>query len=67
VLDLVNKAYIQVTYVEPYFDRWEALKCSTFFERNYSLSKFLPYFRVYEIDSQKNGNFTQTLYTFLKQ
>ena len=38
-LDLVNKAYIQITYVEPYFDRWEMQKCDTFFERNYSLSK----------------------------
>ena len=40
-LDLVKKAYIQITYVEPYFDRYESLKCVTFFEKNYSLSKFL--------------------------
>ena len=39
MLDLVSKAYIQITYVEPYFDRWEAQKCTTFFEKNYSLSK----------------------------
>ena len=38
-LDLIAKAYIQITYVEPYFDRWEAQKCTTFFEKNYSLSK----------------------------
>lgn len=38
-LDLVSKAYIQITYVEPYFDRWESQKCVTFFEKNYSLSK----------------------------
>jgi hypothetical protein len=40
-LDLVRKAYIQITYVEPYFDRWESQKCVTFFEKNYSLSNFL--------------------------
>jgi hypothetical protein len=38
-LDLVGKCYIQITYVEPYFDRWELQKCETFFEKNYSLSK----------------------------
>ena len=38
VLDLVNKCFIQITYVEPYFDRWELQKCETFFEKNYSLS-----------------------------
>ena len=38
MLDLVAKAYIQITYVEPYFDRWESQKCQTFFEKNYSLS-----------------------------
>jgi len=38
-LDLVRKAYIQITYVEPYFDRWESQKCVTYFEKNYSLSK----------------------------
>jgi hypothetical protein len=37
VLD-ANKVYIQVTYVEPYFDRWESQKCITHFEKNYLLS-----------------------------
>jgi dedicator of cytokinesis protein 6/7/8 len=37
-LNLASKGYIQITYVEPYFDRWELQKCVTFFERNYSLS-----------------------------
>jgi dedicator of cytokinesis protein 6/7/8 len=40
-LDLTNKAYIQITYVEPYFDQWELSKCVTFFERNYSLKRFI--------------------------
>ena len=38
-LDMLNKAYIQITYVEPYFDTWETQKYETFFEKNYSLSK----------------------------
>lgn len=38
-LDLVAKCYIQITYVEPYFDRWELQKCESFFEKNHSLSK----------------------------
>jgi hypothetical protein len=36
-----NKVYIQVTYVEPYLDRWELQKCITHFEKNYLISKTL--------------------------
>ncbi len=46
-LDLVGKCYIQITYVEPYFDRWELQKCESFFEKNYSLSKFNTFLRIY--------------------
>jgi hypothetical protein len=35
-------------------------------ESGWTLGKRLAS-RVYEIDTQKNGNFTQTLYTFFKQ
>ena len=34
-------AYIQVTYVEPYFDYYEILQRPTLFSRNYHLSKEL--------------------------
>ena len=48
---LDHKAYIQITYVEPYFDRWELSKCVTHFEKSYSLSKFFFFiiFKSYSI------------------
>ena len=36
-----NKVYIQITYVEPYFDRYEQQKYVTHFEKNYGISRFL--------------------------
>ena len=33
------KAYIQITYVEPYFDSWELDSRQTYFEKNYNISK----------------------------
>ncbi|XP_071486500.1 dedicator of cytokinesis protein 7-like [Diadema antillarum] len=35
------KAYIQVTYVEPYFDYYEILQRPTLFSRNYNLKRFM--------------------------
>jgi len=40
-LDLANKVYIQVTYVEPYFDTSEIQHRPTHFDRNYNLKRFL--------------------------
>lgn len=36
-----DRAYIQITYVEPYFDVSELRHRQTVFERNFNLSKFL--------------------------
>lgn len=36
---IIHKAYIQITYVEPYFDSWELESRVTSFERNYNTSK----------------------------
>ncbi|XP_050781479.1 dedicator of cytokinesis protein 6 isoform X3 [Gopherus flavomarginatus] len=36
-----NKAYIQLTYVEPFFDTYELKERVTYFEKNYSLHTFL--------------------------
>ena len=33
------QAYIQITYVEPYFDLYEFRERVTYFERNYNISK----------------------------
>ena len=34
-----GKAYMQLTYVEPYFDVYELKDRDTYFEKNYDLSK----------------------------
>ncbi|KAI1280634.1 Dedicator of cytokinesis protein 7 [Halotydeus destructor] len=36
-----DKVYIQITYVEPYFDTWELENRQTSFERNYNIKRFL--------------------------
>lgn len=36
-----DKVYIQITYVEPYFDFWEMDERQTSFERSYNLKRFL--------------------------
>ncbi|XP_038048648.1 dedicator of cytokinesis protein 7-like isoform X3 [Patiria miniata] len=36
-----EKAYIQVTYVEPYFDFYETLQRPTYFDRNYNIRRFM--------------------------
>ena len=34
-----DKAYIQITYVEPYFDSYDLKERKTAFERNFNISK----------------------------
>ena len=34
-----EKAYIQITYVEPYFDSYDLKERITAFERNFNISK----------------------------
>ena len=36
-----KKVYIQITYVEPYFDSWELDQRKTSFEKNYNIKKFV--------------------------
>ena len=36
-----QKAYVQITYVEPYFDEFELRDRKTPFEQNFKLSKYL--------------------------
>ncbi|CAD5215071.1 unnamed protein product [Bursaphelenchus xylophilus] len=35
-----SKAYVQITYVEPYFDIWEKRRRSTHLKRNYDINRF---------------------------
>uniref|UniRef100_A0A1D5RFC2 Dedicator of cytokinesis 8 n=1 Tax=Macaca mulatta TaxID=9544 RepID=A0A1D5RFC2_MACMU len=36
-----NKAYIQITFVEPYFDEYEMKDRVTYFEKNFNLRRFM--------------------------
>ena len=36
-----EKAYIQITYVEPYFDLYEFRERTTFFDKNYNISEYI--------------------------
>jgi len=52
------KVYIQITYVEPYFDLYELRERVTFFDKNFNISELNLYFiiyvllQLYLIDSQ---------------
>lgn len=39
-LDL-EKAYIQITYVEPYFEQYELRYRQTHFDKNFNISKWI--------------------------
>lgn len=39
-----EKAYIQITYVEPYFEVYELRHRETYFERNFNMSKLFQCF-----------------------
>ncbi|XP_065206218.1 dedicator of cytokinesis protein 7 [Planococcus citri] len=45
-----DKAYIQITYVEPYFETYEERHRKTYFERNFNLKRF-----VYATPFTSNG------------
>ena len=57
-LNLATKAYIQITYVEPYFDRWEMQKCESVFDKNYSLKRFI-YATPFTLDGKAHGPLNQ--------
>lgn len=41
-----EKAYIQITYVEPYFEPYEIRYRQTHFDRNFNISKYIFFFRL---------------------
>lgn len=53
-MDTNNKNYIQITYVQPYFDEHELENRISFFERNNNLKKFFyeTPFQLKEEDKQ---------------
>lgn len=49
-----NKAHIQITYVDPYFHEWEDARRVTYFDRNFSIGKFV-YAIPYTLDGKAHG------------
>lgn len=44
-----DKAYIQITYVEPFFEVYELRHRETYFERNFNMSKLFELTRMLRI------------------
>uniref|UniRef100_A0A8C3UU18 Dedicator of cytokinesis 8 n=1 Tax=Catharus ustulatus TaxID=91951 RepID=A0A8C3UU18_CATUS len=49
-----NKAYIQITFVEPYFDEYEMKDRVTYFEKNFNISRFM-YTTPFTMDGRPRG------------
>ena len=41
-----EKAYIQLTYVDPYFDEYELKDRITYFDKNFNLSTFILFYNI---------------------
>ncbi|XP_049870539.1 dedicator of cytokinesis protein 7 isoform X2 [Pectinophora gossypiella] len=50
-----DKAYIQITYVEPYFEPHELRKRVTHYERNYNIKRFM-YATPFTLDGRAHGD-----------
>lgn len=50
-----EKAYLQITYVEPYFDLWERRNRQTYLQRNYKISRF-SYATPFTKDGRTHGD-----------
>ncbi|VDN59113.1 unnamed protein product [Dracunculus medinensis] len=51
----MTKAYLQITYVEPYLEKWERRRRSTHFERNHKLNRFV-YATPFTKDGRPHGD-----------
>ena len=49
------KAYLQITYVEPYFDTYELKERITYFDKNYNLRNFM-YCTPFTLDGRAHGD-----------
>ncbi|KAG8441371.1 hypothetical protein GDO86_006923 [Hymenochirus boettgeri] len=50
-----NKAYVQITYVEPFFDTYELKDRVTYFDKNYNLRTFL-FCTPFTLDGRAHGD-----------
>ncbi|NXH16695.1 DOCK8 protein, partial [Bucco capensis] len=53
-----NKAYIQITFVEPYFDEYEMKDRVTYFEKNFNLCRFM-YATPFTMDGRPRGELSE--------
>ncbi|KAJ8389100.1 hypothetical protein AAFF_G00123060 [Aldrovandia affinis] len=53
-----NKAYLQITYVEPFFDTYELKERITYFDKNYNLRTFM-YCTPFTLDGRAHGDLHQ--------
>ncbi|XP_019373203.1 PREDICTED: dedicator of cytokinesis protein 8 isoform X1 [Gavialis gangeticus] len=53
-----NKAYIQITFVEPYFDEYEMKDRITYFEKNFNLRRFM-YTTPFTPDGRPRGDLSE--------
>ncbi|XP_068613178.1 dedicator of cytokinesis protein 7-like [Brachionichthys hirsutus] len=50
-----NKAYLQITYAEPFFDTYELKERVTYFDKNYNLRTFM-YCTPFTLDGRAHGD-----------
>ncbi|XP_047664248.1 dedicator of cytokinesis protein 7-like isoform X1 [Tachysurus fulvidraco] len=50
-----NKAYLQITYVEPFFDTYELKERITYFDKNYNLRMFM-FCTPFTLDGRAHGD-----------
>uniref|UniRef100_A0A671S1P6 Dedicator of cytokinesis protein 7-like n=1 Tax=Sinocyclocheilus anshuiensis TaxID=1608454 RepID=A0A671S1P6_9TELE len=50
-----NKVYLQITYVEPFFDTYELKERITYFDKNYNLRTFM-YCTPFTLDGRAHGD-----------
>ncbi|XP_037228534.1 dedicator of cytokinesis protein 8 [Falco rusticolus] len=53
-----SKAYIQITFVEPYFDEYEMKDRVTYFEKNFNLCRFM-YTTPFTMDGRPRGELSE--------
>ncbi|NXO30638.1 DOCK8 protein, partial [Cisticola juncidis] len=53
-----NKAYIQITFVEPYFDQYEMKDRVTYFEKNFNICRFM-YTTPFTMDGRPRGELSE--------
>lgn len=55
---LFSQAYIQITFVEPYFDEYEMKDRVTYFEKNFNLCRFM-YTTPFTMDGRPRGELSE--------